>query len=161
MYDAIAAHPIEVEQNGKLFSVLANPIDQTLVLSVEAFVNPPFSYDEELYITLTCDRILANFDAASSFGMDFVEDRIGSTQHASGRLDITTCTPKTLLSVENFEKHVDDNQGNTTDSTDPADCTMNAIMAENMQDLMTTIPQLLLDAGIELTLQDIGFYALP
>lgn len=163
-FDAISGYVIEKEYDGKTYSFNAMHHDhatQELVLEVFQGENGDFSISDGLMITMTADSTFATFEASNGFGMDFVEDRIGSTQRASGRLDITTCTPKTLLSIETFEKHVDDNQGNTIDSTDPADCTMNAIMAENMQDLMTTIPQLLLDAGIELTLQDIGFYALP
>ena len=163
-FDAISGYIIEKEYDGKTYFFKAMHHDhatQELVLEVFHGANGDFLISDGLMITLTADSTFATFEASNGFGMDFVEDRIGSTQRASGRLDITTCTPKTLLSIETFEKHVDDNQGNTTDSTDPADCTMNAIMAENMQDLMTTIPQLLLDAGIELTLQDIGFYALP
>ncbi len=162
-FDAISGYIIEKEYDGKTYFFKAMHHDhatQELVLEVFHGANGDFLISDGLMITLTADSTFATFEASNGFGMDFVEDRIGSTQRASGRLDITTCTPQTLLSIETFEKHVDDNQGNTTDSTDPADCTMNAIMAENMQDLMTTIPQLLLDAGIEVTLQDIGFYAL-
>lgn len=160
MYDAIAAHPIEVEQNGKLIHMLAEPNLHTLWLSIAVHTDPPFSFSDDLSISLTRDSTIANFSVDSDFGMAFVEGRIGASQIGYGRLDITTCTPETTLVMETFEKHVEDNQGNTTDSTDPADSTMNEIMAENMQDLMATIPQLLLDAGIEVTLQDIGFYAL-
>ena len=160
MYDAIAAHPIEVEQNGKLIHMLAEPNLHTLWLSIAVHTDPPFSFSDDLSISLTRDSTIANFSVDSDFGMAFVEGRIGASQIGYGRLDITTCTPETTLVMETFEKHVEDNQGNTTDSTDPADSTMNEIMAENMQDLMATIPQLLLDAGIDVTLQDIGFYAL-
>lgn len=160
MYDAISAHPIEVEQNGKLISILAEPNLHTLMLSVEIYGEPPFAYTDELYITLTRDSTQADFYAASDFGMAFVDSRIGATQIASGKLDITTCTPATPLTVETFEKTVIDNLGQTTTSTDPAENLMADKMAENFNDLMTTIPQLLLDAGIELTLQDIGFSAL-
>ena len=160
MYDAIAAHPIEVEKNGKLIHMLAEPNLHTLWLSIAVHTDPPFAFSDYLSISLTRDSTIANFSAGSDFGMAFVEGRIGASQIGYGRLDITTCTPETPLVMETFEKHVADNQGNSTDSTDPADSTMNEIMEENMQDLMTTIPQLLLDAGIEVTLQDIGFYAL-
>lgn len=160
MYDAIAAHPIEVEKNGKLIHMLAEPNLHTLWLSIAVHTDPPFAFSDDLSISLTRDSTIANFSAGSDFGMAFVEGRIGASQIGYGRLDITTCTPETPLVMETFEKHVADNQGNSTDSTDPADSTMNEIMEENMQDLMTTIPQLLLDAGIEVTLQDIGFYAL-
>jgi hypothetical protein len=37
---------------------------------------------------------------------------------------------------------------------------MNDAMAENLHDLLTVIPELLLEAGITVTLQDIGFNAL-
>ena len=160
MYDAIAAHPIEVERNGKLIHMLAEPNLHTLWLSIAVHTDPPFSFSDDLSISLTRDSTIANFSVDSDFGMAFVEGRIGASQIGYGRLDITTCTPETPLVMETFEKHVADNQGNSTDSTDPADSTMNEIMAENMQDLMATIPQLLLDAGIDVTLQDIGFYAL-
>lgn len=172
LYDAIAAvgfnnisgHIIEKEQDGKHFSISAVHHDhatQELVLDVFQGENGDFLISDGLTITLTVDSTMATFEASCGFGMDFVDDRIGSSQVGYGRLDITTCTPRTPLGVETFEKHVEDNQGNISDSTDPADSLMGDIMAENMHDLMTVIPQLLLDAGIEVTLQDIGFYALP
>lgn len=162
-FDAISGYVIEKEYDGKTYFFKAMHHDhatQELVLEVFEGENGDFSISDGLMITLTANSTIATFEAGCSFGMDFVDGRIGSSQSGYGRLDITTCTPETPLVMETFAKHVDDNQGNTTDSTDPADSTMNKIMEENMQDLMTTIPQLLLDAGIEVTLQDIGFYAL-
>ena len=85
---------------------------------------------------------------------------MGSNQLATGKIDITTCTSETKLVMETFEMHVEDNQGKVTDSTDPADSSMNDAMAENLHDLLTVIPELLLEAGITVTLQDIGFNAL-
>lgn len=160
MYDAIAAHPVEAEQNGKRISILAEPNLHTLILSVEIYGEPPFAYTDELHITLTRDSTQADFYAASDFGMAFVDSRIGATQSASGRIDITTCTANTVLSLETFEKTVTDNQGNTTTDTDPAASLMGDMLAQNMRELMEVIPQMLLDAGIHITLQDIGFYAL-
>ena len=160
MYDAIAAQPIEVEQNGKRISILAEPNLYTLMLSVEIYREDPFAYTDELYITLTRDSTQAEFHAASSFDMAFVDSRIGATQSASGRIDITTCTANTVLALETFEKTVTDNQGNTTTATDPAASLMGDTLAQNMRELMEVIPQMLLDAGIEVTLQDIGFYAM-
>lgn len=172
LYDAIAAvgfnnisgYIIEKEQDGKHFSISAVHHDHTtqeLVLQISEGGNGDFFIYDDLLITLTCDSTMATFEAGSGFGMDFVDDRIGSTQLGIGRLDITTCTPETTLVLESFTKHVEDNQGNITDSTDPADSLMDEDMAENLADLLSVIPQMLLDAGIELTLQDIGFYALP
>ena len=94
------------------------------------------------------------------FGMDYLGDRIYSSQTATGKIDITTCTPETKLVMETFEMHVEDNQGKITDSTDPADSLMNDTVAENLHDLLTVIPELLLEAGITVTLQDIGFASL-
>ena len=161
MYDAIAAHPIEVEKNGKLIHMLAEPNLHTLWLSIAVHTDPPFAFSDDLSISLTRDSTIANFSAGSDFGMAFVEGRIGASQIGYGRLDITTCTPETPLVMETFEKHVADNQGNSTDSTDPADSTMGDAMAENLYDLLTIMPQLLQEAGITVTLQDIGFTALP
>lgn len=161
MYDAIAAHPIEVEKNGKLIHMLAEPNLHTLWLSIAVHTDPPFAFSDYLSISLTRDSTIANFSAGSDFGMAFVEGRIGASQIGYGRLDITTCTPETPLVMETFEKHVADNQGNSTDSTDPADSTMGDAMAENLYDLLTIMPQLLQEAGITVTLQDIGFTALP
>ena len=62
--------------------------------------------------------------------------------------------------MEDFTKYVEDNQGNLTESNDPADSLMNDLMAENMSNLMTVIPMLLQETGIELTLRDIGFNAM-
>ena len=161
MYDAIAAHPIEVERNGKLIHMLAEPNLHTLWLSIAVHTDPPFSFSDALSISLARDSTIANFSVDSAFGMAFVEGRIGASQIGYGRLDITTCTPETTLVMETFEKHVEDNQGNSTDSTDPADSTMGDAMAENLYDLLTIMPQLLQEAGITVTLQDIGFTELP
>ena len=171
LYDAIAAvgfnnisgYIIEKEQDGKHFSISAVHHDHTtqeLVLQISEGGNGDFFIYDDLLITLTRDSTWGSFEASSAFGMDFVDGRIGSTQSASGKVDITTCTPETPLVLESFTKHVEDNQGNITDSTDPADSLMNDAMAENLYDLLTVIPQLLQDAGIELTLNDIGFYAM-
>lgn len=171
LYDAIAAAGfnnisgfiIEKEIDGKLFSISAMHHDHTtqeLQMSVSFGENSDFLYSDNLDITLTRDSTIASFKAGSGFGMDFGDGRIGSTQSASGRLDITTCTPDTPLVIESFTKYVEDNQGNLTESKDPADSLMNDVMAENMNDLMTVIPELLKEAGIEVTLKDIGFDAM-
>lgn len=163
-FDAISGYSIEKEYDGKTYFLEAMHHDhatQELVLEVFESKKGDFDFSDGLKVTLTCDSTMATFEAGSGFGMDFLDDRIGSSQLGYGRLDITTCTPETTLVIETFEKHVDDNQGNYSYSTDPADSLMDEDMAENLTDLLTVIPQLLLDAGIELTLQDIGFYALP
>ena len=171
LYDAISATGynngsgviLEKEVEGKRFSISAMHHDhstQELVLSVSFGENDAFFYFDDLNITLTRDSTIAAFTAGSGFGMGFGDGQIGSTQSASGRLDITTCTPQTTLVVEDFTKHVEDNQGNLIDSKDPAGSLMNDVMAKNMSNLMTVIPMLLQETGIELTLRDIGFNAM-
>lgn len=161
--DQISASAIEKEYDSKTYSLSAvhhNYATQELHFEIFSGKNGDFSIQDGLKITLTRDSTVATFEAGSGFGMDFLDGRIGSSQLGYGRLDITTCTSETPLVIETLEKHVDDNHGNSTSSTDPADSTMGDTMAVNFYDLMTAIPQLLQEAGIAVTLQDIGFSAL-
>jgi tetratricopeptide (TPR) repeat protein len=160
LYEAIGTHPLGAEQNGKFFSLYADTENQALVLSVEHTEPEAQQYSDFLTITLTRDRTMADFICGSDFKMEYVTGTIGSSQSGYGRLDILTCTAHTPLGLETFEKTVWDNLGNTSTSQDPADSLMNDITAANLRDLLTVIPQLLLEAGMEATLQDIGFYAL-
>jgi hypothetical protein len=131
-----------------------------LEFSVSEWKTDDFLFDDSLNITLTRDSTVASYEAGSGFGMDYLGDRIYSSQTATGKIDITTCTPETKLVMETFHKFVEDNKGETTESTDPADSLMNDAMAENLHDLLTVIPELLAENGITVTLQDIGFFAL-
>lgn len=168
MYDTIAnvgfndgsGFILEISVDAKQFSIRANDYSHELELSVSEGRNGDFFFHDSLEITLTRDSTVALFDCGSGFGMDYLDSSIGSSQTATGKIDITTCTPETKLVMETFEMHVEDNQGKITDSKDPADSLMDDAMAENLSDLLTTIPKLLLDSGITVTLQDIGFYAL-
>lgn len=161
--DQISASAIEAERDGKTYVISAVHCFgdvQDLEFEVYQSGNDDFSIMDNLIITLTRDSTVARFECSSGFGMDYLDGRIGSSQLATGKLDITTCTPETKLMMETFEMHVEDNQGKITDSTDPADSLMNDAVAENLHDLLTVIPELLLEAGITVTLQDIGFNAL-
>ena len=161
--DQISASAIEVERDGKTYIISAVHCFgdvQDLELEVYQSKNDDFSMIDDLKITLTRDSTVAQFECGSDFGMDYLDGRMGSNQLATGKIDITTCTSETKLVMETFEMHVEDNQGKVTDSTDPADSSMNDAMAENLHDLLTVIPELLLESGITVTLQDIGFNAL-
>lgn len=163
LYEAIrdAEAPITREQNGKQLSIFTlEDVAPTLVFSVEVVGEGAFLYNDFLTITMTRDSTYAGFTCGSDFGMDYLGSQIGSSQSGTGRIDITTCTANTVLSLETFEKTVTDNQGNTTTDTDPAASLMGDMLAQNMRELMEVIPQMLLDADIHITLQDIGFYAL-
>jgi len=161
--DHISTIDIEKERNGRTYMISAvhNLGDtQALVLEVSQGSNGDYFIFDGLKITLTRDSTVAQFECSSGFGMDYLGGRIGSSQLATGKIDITTCTPETRLVVETFEKNVTDNQGNQTTSTDPADSLMDETMADLLRDLLTVVPELLLEAGITVTLQGIGFSAL-
>ena len=64
------------------------------------------------------------------------------------------------LEVDTFEKTVQDNQGNTTTSTDPANSAAIDGLLENFQGMMSVIPELVQEAKMGLTLRDIGFSAM-
>ena len=159
-FNAISITHITTQIGGKEYSIAADTYSYELEFSVSEWKTDDFLFDDSLKITLTRDSTVACYVVGSGFGMDYLGDRIYSSQTATGKIDITTCTPETKLMMETFEMHVEDNQGKITDSTDPADSLMNDAVAENFQDLLTVIPELLLEAGITVTLQDIGFNAL-
>ena len=159
-FNAISTTDITAQIGGKEFRLTADTYAYELEFSVYEWESEDFHFDDSLQITLTRDSTVASYAAGSGFAMDYLDSRIWSSQSASGKIDITTCTPETTLVIETFQKHVEDHQGNITDSTDPAGSLMNNAMAENLYDLLTVIPELLLDAGITITLLDIGFYAL-
>lgn len=161
--DQISASAIEAEYDGKTYIISAvHGFGGIGDLELEVFQgrNDDYNISDGLKITLTQDSTVAQFYFGRGFGMDYLDTRIGSSQTATGKIDITTCTPETKLVMETFHKFVEDNKGETTESTDPADSLMNDAMAENLHDLLTVIPELLAENGITVTLQDIGFFAL-
>lgn len=165
LFDAVAAAgtegSIQTERDGKVFRVTAEQAEPNqLIFFVSHTKDMGYSFYDDLSIILTRDSTVADLTANSTFTMDFKGSQIGSQQKGSGKLVITGLTAETVLTVDTYEKTATDNQGKTSTSTDPADNLMADDMAENLVDLMTVIPQLLKDSGIELTLQDIGFSAL-
>lgn len=131
-----------------------------IFLAITCEEGTTFLYQNELKLSLPQNRINALYTAYSSFAFDLNGSTIGSRQTAAGSLDITTCTPETTLSIETFFMEVDDNLGKHTTSENPADCLMTDTMAEHFTTLLTAVPQMLEEAGITTTLQDIGFDAL-
>lgn len=160
LFDAIAAAPLQTEQEGKAYALTANTETNQLVFSVISQVDTGYSFSDSLTLTLARDSFIAELIATDSFAMDFGDGTIGSQQSMSGRVDITTCTPETVPVIDSFEKTVTDNQGNTTTSTDPADSLMTEKMLENFRNLMTVIPELIAETGMEQALSDIGFSAM-
>ena len=165
LYDAVAeAEVLRWEEDGKIVTVYPEP-DHPDQLRFSFQDSPtgeedPYTYRDQFNIILSRDSIVAVYTAHSSFQFTLNGQDIGSQQAVQGKLDITTCTPETKLSIESFRLDGVDNQGNTLASDDPADCLMQDAMQEHLALLLTTVPQLLLNAGIEVTLADIGFYAL-
>ena len=150
---------LERGYDGRVYRLTADPAEPNrLILSVSHSQDLGYTFYDDLSLTLTRDSTDASFAAVSTFSMDFGEGQIGSSQSGSGTVDITACTADTVLVMDTFEKTVTDNLGKTTASTDPADSLMDDTMAENLAALLSTIPNLLTESGITLTLADIGFY---
>ena len=159
-FDAVVQAPLQAERDGKTFALTANPNTNQLVFSVASQADKGYTFRDNLILSLSRDSFIAEITATDSFAMAFGNDTIGSQQAMSGRVDITTCTAETLPVIDAFEKTVTDNQGNTTSSTDLADSLMTEGMLLNFRALMTVIPEMLTEAGMELTLHDIGFAAM-
>lgn len=169
VFDAVAAAgpedtgsvTLQKVKVGKVYRITADTADPNqLIFHVYSMKNMGYNFYDAFTLTLTRDSKEAAFTSTSTFTMEMNGTQIGSQQAASGTVDISTCTPETILQPDTFEKTVTDNHGKTTRSTDPADSTMNDTMTENLNALMTVIPELLLDAGIEVTLADLGFTAM-
>lgn len=162
LFDAVTAAggTLENSQDGTVLRVTAASPAQ-LILSVSITKDMGYDFYDDLILTLTRDSLVADFTATSSFEMTFLGEQIGSVQTASGKANISTCTTDTRLIPETFQMTVTDNLGNISTSNDPADCLMADAMAENLATLLTGIPQLLAQSGIELTLGEIGFASIP
>lgn len=160
-FDAITAagSTLQKEQDGTVVCVTAATPAQ-LVFSVSVTKEMGYSFYDDLTLTLTRDSLEADFAATSSFDMDFLSNQIGSVQTASGKVNISACSAGTQLTVDAFQMTTTDNLGLTSTSEDPADCLMADTMADNLSTLLTQIPLLLTESGIELTLADIGFASL-
>ena len=159
-FDAVAEAPLSAEAEGKVYSLTANTADNTLVFYAGSQTDNGFTFHNDLTLTVSRDSLIADFVATDAFSMPFHTDAIGAEQSIFGRVDISTCTAETIPLMESFEKTVQDNQGNTTTSTDPADAAVTEALMENFKALMTVIPELIEKAGFSLTLHDIGFSAM-
>lgn len=157
-FDSITAAggTLQSEQDDTVLSVTAAAPDQ-LIFSISVTKDMGYGFYDNLSLTLTRDSLEADFSAASSFEMTFLGNLIGSVQTAAGKVNISACTAGTHLVAEEFQMTSTDNFGVTTTSTDPADCLMEDTMAKNLSALLTQIPLLLSESGINLTLADIGF----
>lgn len=169
LFDAVAAagtasggsFTLQTQQDGRTLGITADSAQPNqLIFSVSASADMGYKFHDDLTLTLTRERTEAVFNGSSSFTMDFGNGQIGSYQKSSGVVDIPTCTPDTQLVVTGFEKSVTDNLGKTTRSTNPADSLMQEDMQENFQLLLSVVPRILTDAGIEVTLAQIGFEAM-
>lgn len=163
-YDAVFAAGSDTEDGITLQKELENTVlsitaaeSNTLVLSVSTAHNADFHIQDALILTLTRESLEADFTATGSFAMDYLDGEIGSAQIASGKVNLPACSVGMQLSIQEFQMTVTDNLGVTSTSTDPVDCLLNDAMAANLSTLLTEIPALLTESGIELTLSDIGF----
>ena len=156
-YDALSnaqsGGSLEKVQDGKILRITAAE-SNTLILCVSTTTDADFRFYDELTVTLSRDTLEADFTATSSFDMDFLDSQIGSAQTATGKVDLSAAEPQ--LVIQDFQMIVTDNHGRTVTVNDPAQCLMNDTMAENLSVLLTEIPALLAEAGMEWTLTDIG-----
>ena len=159
-FDTVAELPLYAEIDGTSYSLTANVDSNQLEFYAGTRVDSDFTFHNDLKLTLSRDSLIANFVATDAFSMAFHDDAIGSQQSISGRVDIATCSVETIPLMESFEKTVQDNQGNTTTSTAPADSAVTDALLETFRGMMTVIPELIAGAGYELTLSDIGFSAM-
>lgn len=159
-FDVVSETPLRLETEEKSYALIADADANQLVFYVGSQTDKGYTFLSDLTLTVTRDSMIANLTATDGFSMGFRDDAIGAEQVMYGRVDIATCTPETVPLIDTFEKTVKDNQGNTTTSTDIADSLMTDLMLANFRDLMTAIPEMITEAGMELTLHDIGFSAM-
>lgn len=159
-FDILIEFPLTAEVDGKTYSLVADVAANALRFYVDSQSDNGFTFHNNLTLILTRDSLIADFIATDAFSMDFHTDAIGAQQSIFGRVDITTCTAETIPLMESFEKIIQDNHGNTTTSTDPANSAAIDALLENFQDMMTVFPELIQDANMGLTLHDIGFSAM-
>lgn len=165
LFDAVAAGGAEgigteTSEGMRLQVISQKEEPNQLTFFVSHAKNTEYAFYDDLALTLIRDSLEAEFIATSSFTMDYLGNKIGSTQTASGKVDISVCTAETVLPVTVYERTTTDNQGNTTTVTDPSEILMADDMAENFAAMLSIIPTLLEASDIPLTLKDIGFYAL-
>ena len=147
---------LQKELDNQLLQVIAAK-PEMLIFAVSSSENHDFRISDSFSLTLERASLEAAFSATGSFAMNFIEGEIGSEQAVSGHVNIATCMPGMSLTPESFQITVTDNLGDTYTSTDPADCLMEDAMVANLSTLLTEIPLLLTESGIEWTLTDIGF----
>lgn len=156
-YDAVSiaqnGGTLEQTQDGKVLRITTADTN-TLILHISNTKDADFRFYDDLTVTISRDSLEADFTATSSFDMDFLGGQIGSAQTAGGKVDLSAAAPQ--LIIQDFQMIVTDNQGRTATVNDPAQCLMNDAMAENLSVLLTEIPTLLTEAGIEWILADIG-----
>lgn len=154
------AYVLQAESSDRLCVVTADTAQPNrLIFFVSNTRDLGYCFYDDLSLTLTRDQTEATFTCISTFEMDLGVYPIGSRQEASGTVDITTCTGATVLVPEVYEKELTDSQGITVSTTDPDDCRMEDLLAENLAVLLEAVPELLSISGIPLTLADIGFPA--
>ena len=168
LFDAVVAsgsaceglYVLQAESSDRLCVVTADTAQPNrLIFSVSRTKDMGYRFYDDLSLILSRDQTQAAFTGSSTFTMDFGEDQIGSWQTASGMVDICVCTAETVLVPDRFTRDVTDNHGNTVSFSDPEDCRMEDLLAENLAVLLEAVPELLRSSGITQTLAEIGFAA--
>ena len=158
LYDHIAT---DGEESGGCF-VISREVDDRTVNFMVDMVTPDailmvatwnkdmgYTFHEELRLSLPRDTTTADFTATSTFTMDFQDGQIGTEQIGTGTVALDTYEAGAALTMASFSLTGTDNLGNTLDSQDSADSTMDDTMVKNMSAILDTLPLVLAEAGVE------------
>ena len=95
-------------------------------------------------------------DSMNSDGYDF---DIYVNGKAYGHVDISTITSQTLLEAESFEQESKDINGNLSTTTDASHYFPDGSPRQTLYMLLTDLPDVLSSTGLDLTMNDLGFFA--
>lgn len=95
-------------------------------------------------------------DNMNSEGYDDID--INMDTHTYGHVDISTLTSQTLFSAESCERETKDINGNVTNSSDLSNFIPDGSPRQSMYELLTDIPDVLSAHGLDITMNDLGFY---
>lgn len=155
-YDYIRANG---EENDDVCALLQEAGDRTIRFAADSEENlvitaswqkdMGYTFRDELQLTISRESTEAVFAATSSFTMAIGDSRIGSEQTGNGVVDLSAYTPGTELLLDTFTMTGIDNLGNSLDTQDIANCTMEETMLKNMAAIWEAFPVVLAQAGVE------------
>lgn len=112
----------------------------------------------ELQIALKKDSTQAEFKATNDIEINISGVESYTKESGYGKLDISTVTGRTKLTLDQYHNETKDIQGNIKESTDVADSTMSGSMQKSLRSLLEDATEILKDSGTNVTLSSLGFY---